>query len=99
MGEKHGVRPVETVAMPDENGNALLYSIRTGSGDDDVLWYRAMHVGSMIAVKGDEIAGQPGVMSQELCRGEPGKERLLARLVRAVDEFETAPAVPRPVSR
>lgn len=86
---KLGVQTPQVVPMPDENGHAILYSIK--ADHDDVMWYRAVHARTKVQVDGNMV--RPGVMSCELCRGEPGKARLLARLVVAVDEFETKPRI------
>lgn len=86
---KLGVQAPLIVVMPDDNGHATLFSIKVDHDPGGTLWYRATHAGSKITVNGDETS--PGVMSHELCRGEPGKSRLLRRLVEAVDEFETRP--------
>lgn len=64
-----------------------LRRLRTGATDEEVLWFEATHVPSGLTVKADEIPGKPGVMSTIKARGDAGKQRIVDKLLKAVEEF------------
>lgn len=92
MGVLFGVQPDSCdcgvpVTACKADCRTVYRSLRTGATDAEVLWFEARDLDSGISVKADEIAGQPGVMSKELARGDAGKDRLVSKLEKTVKEF------------
>lgn len=81
MGFLFGVQP------PLVEDGIEFRRLRTGATDAHVLWFEARDLASGISVKADELEGKPGVMSTRLAAGDEGKQRLISKLLDAVEEF------------